>query len=297
MPKAGKIVSMKPYEMKDKSVLKLSLLENAFDFLNCSLEFVVRARNQGSQREWKFAILNIVHAIELLLKERLRREHELLIYANIDKYKPLTRQTPTVTWQVLIERIKYVLGDDLEKIDSGRIDRARELRNQMVHYDIEMHFPEIYHEYANLWNFVREFTEKVLGENLIERIDKELQIEYEDLGTLFYEEIVYYNSGFMAKEHKDEILKEQLNTHITIGGIEYQRIKYGDPQEYADFELDTTPYFARPCGDCLVSKGQVHLLGCDIERCPKCGEQLLSPHKCVDVQTEGVVHPPRNSNT
>ena len=172
---------MKLQEMKDKSVLKLSLLENAFDFLNCSLDFFVRARNQDSQKEWKFAILNIVHAIELLLKERLRREHELLIYANIDKYKPISRQTPTVTWQVLIERIKYVLGNDLEKIDAGRIDKARELRNQMVHYDIELHFPEIYHEYANLWNFVREFTEKIVGENFSQRINTELQVENDDL--------------------------------------------------------------------------------------------------------------------
>lgn len=283
---------MKRQEMKDKSVLKLSLLENAFDFLNCSLDFFVRARNQDSQKEWKFAILNIVHAIELLLKERLRREHELLIYANIDKYKPISRQTPTVTWQVLIERIKYVLGNDLEKIDAGRIDKARELRNQMVHYDIELHFPEIYHEYANLWNFVREFTEKILGENFSQRINTELQVENDDLGALFYEEIVYYNSIFMAKELKDDILQEQLNTHITIDGIEYQRIKYGDPEEHANFELGSTPYFAHPCGDCSVGKGQVHLIGCDIERCPKCGEQLLFD-KCVDVKIEGVVHPHR----
>lgn len=283
---------MKPQEIKDNSVLKLSLLENAFDFLNCSLEFVVRARNQNSQKEWKFAILNISHAIELLLKERLRREHELLIYANIDKYKPVSRQTPTITWQVLIERIKYVLGNDLEKIDSGRIDKARELRNQMVHYDIELHFPEIYYEYANLWNFVREFSEQILGENLSERINTELQVQDDDLIALFHEEIVYYNSIFMAKELKDEILEEQLNTHITIDGTEYQRIKYGDPEEYANFELGLTPYFSRPCGDCSVIKGQVHLTGCDIERCPKCGDQLLFD-KCVDVQIKGAVHPSR----
>ena len=280
--------------MKDKDILKLSLLENAFDYLNCSLEFVVRARNQNSQREWKFAILNIVHAIELLMKERLRREHELLIYANLDKFKPLSRQTQTVNWQVLVERIKYVLGSDLEKLDAGRIDRARELRNQMVHYDIELHFPDIYHEYANLWNFVREFSEKILGEELQNRIDANLQVEYEDLSELFFEEIVYYNSIFMSKEHKEDILQEQENTHITIQDIEYPRIKYGDPEEFAGIEIDPTLFFTRPCPDCLVSKGQVHLYGCDVERCPKCNGQLIFDD-CIAETTEGVVHPPKKT--
>ena len=53
--------------MKDQHILKLSLVENAFDYLNCSLEFFVRARKLNSQKEWKFAILNLTHGIELLL--------------------------------------------------------------------------------------------------------------------------------------------------------------------------------------------------------------------------------------
>lgn len=30
------------------------------------------------------------------------------------------------------------------------------------------------------------------------------------------------------------------------------------------------------CGDCGVKEGQLHLPGCDMERCPFCGAQLIS---------------------
>lgn len=30
------------------------------------------------------------------------------------------------------------------------------------------------------------------------------------------------------------------------------------------------------CGDCGVAEGQFHVPGCDIERCPRCGAQLIT---------------------
>lgn len=30
------------------------------------------------------------------------------------------------------------------------------------------------------------------------------------------------------------------------------------------------------CHDCRVKEGQLHKLGCDMERCPRCGGQLIS---------------------
>jgi hypothetical protein len=63
--------------------------------------------------------------------------------------------------------------------------------------------------------------------------------------------------------------KEMLNhvscigKYIEIEGVKYPRIRY---------ELGAT----RPCHDCACKGGDLHHWGCDMERCPKCGQQLIS---------------------
>jgi hypothetical protein len=49
----------------------------------------------------------------------------------------------------------------------------------------------------------------------------------------------------------------------------YHRIAYG--AESKDWNAET-----HPCNDCGVSKGALHLLGCDVEQCPCCGVEAVS---------------------
>ena len=58
-------------------------------------------------------------------------------------------------------------------------------------------------------------------------------------------------------------------TEYAIGGKQYARVRYGD-------EADNWGADQRPCHDCAVVKGQYHVPGCDVERCPRCGRQTIT---------------------
>ena len=70
----------------------------------------------------------------------------------------------------------------------------------------------------------------------------------------------------VCKDCGQEMLKADGCTfgHIKIEGTVYARSTYnfGEP--------------SGRCNDCGALHGKVHHNGCDVERCPKCGLQLIS---------------------
>jgi hypothetical protein len=59
---------------------------------------------------------------------------------------------------------------------------------------------------------------------------------------------------------------QAVKTWVGPDDVEYNREPYNgnmpDPQGY--------------CHDCIAKVGELHVPGCDVERCPRCGGQAIS---------------------
>ena len=74
------------------------------------------------------------------------------------------------------------------------------------------------------------------------------------------EKRIEYNGRQVLASWPEEVESAQKCTHV-----------------YFVERLPRTPHQDRePCHDCAVLPGQLHVPGCDWERCPKCGEQAIS---------------------
>jgi hypothetical protein len=241
--------------------LSLSLLDNAYGSLNDSLEQAESGDFAGEHRRWKLAIFLLVHALELLLKERLRREHRLLVYSNVDKPRH------TVSMEVALERLRAV-GVAIDATDERTIRKAIDWRDRIAHYEVEIHLDDAKRAYAVLFEFAHTFHRLELDGDLHRHIASDNWAKEAELMEVFRSEVVEYNGAEVAREWPREIVAAQYIWHVTIDGKTFHRIKYG-----AELGLWMS---GSPCHDCAALEGQLHVPGCDAEQCPRCEQQLIS---------------------
>lgn len=112
--------------------IEFDLLSNAQDSLDRALELVAWGDQQHDARRLKQAIQSIAHAIELLLKERLRRLHPSLIWEQVDRYPNLNART--VSSELAAQRLNSIGNIDISQADLELLRSLRATRNAIEHF-------------------------------------------------------------------------------------------------------------------------------------------------------------------
>lgn len=79
---------------------------------------------------------------------------------------------------------------------------------------------------------------------------------------------VVFRGVEMTADWPEKIRAAQRETTLVIGGQTFQRIPYGREPGMRGTR--------RECHDCSVISGELHVRGCDMERCPSCRQQLIT---------------------
>lgn len=240
--------------------VKLTLLENAENFLSHSLSQAIVSEH--NPENWKYAILHLVQSIELSLKELLKKEHQILIYKNVDKPKE------TVSIEYAVARLQNIAKINFKSDDLETISLASNIRNEIVHYEFSFKEEEIKPVYAKLLGFLQSIFNSYFKKNLSTIIDDEIWaeavkiIEYtNELQKRAEERFQKENiDGYLIMEcrrcrQKSFVFQDDINTCYVCGDVDDVSQCDGCEEYFYSDELRGSHEFDDKvyCNDCLQS--------------------------------------------
>ena len=189
---------------------KFDLIGNALDSLLHAVKHLTGAEggNKGPG-DLKRAVRDAVHAIELLLKERLRRVHPAFIWVRVDDYR---KDANTVGMDEAIKRLAVLEGIRLSDEQVQMVRTARNLRNQIEHFEFEISPEKAKIHVGSLLSFVFEFTREHLPPGNDRRLDLVGQLRDNEL----WEDLRRVTDYFSRHASMvNERLKEEGRTILT----------------------------------------------------------------------------------
>jgi hypothetical protein len=146
--------------------VQYTLLENGLDFIWSALEGL---SSNPDRRRLKYAVLHLSSGTELILKERLRREHWSLVFdkpenANRNKYEG--GDFTSVSFQACLKRLVEICGVSISDEQKKRVTALRDKRNRLEHFGIVDTVEALTSDAAAALGFVIDFVDSQLSANL-----------------------------------------------------------------------------------------------------------------------------------
>ncbi|MFH1213478.1 MAG: zinc ribbon domain-containing protein [Candidatus Neomarinimicrobiota bacterium] len=182
--------------------LKLNLLQNGLDSLRHASEHFL----EDSESGLKYSILHLSHSIELLLKERLAKEHDLLIFS---KPENSSENAKTVTLDETIKRLSAA-GIHLSNDAKLSFEALQRTRNKVQHYQLNLIKKDVEAEIGRNVKYIIDFLRDELSILLEDYLPKEIYsslrnaiFTYEELAQLYKNEMLSFNKRYGIKSEPE----------------------------------------------------------------------------------------------
>ncbi|OAB27373.1 hypothetical protein [Paenibacillus macquariensis] len=146
--------------------VKFELFENGLNFVVSALGYL----NEPIQpSDLKYAILHLSSGIELILKERLRREHWTLLFNKLDKasYQDYNNgKFTSATFNECITRLIHICEVDISQQNKNHLNSLRDKRNRFEHFGIVDTSEALKATAADALNFLIDFINNELEDEL-----------------------------------------------------------------------------------------------------------------------------------
>lgn len=214
----------------------LSLLDNSISYFREAVSYARRGSTDAAQ--WKFAVINLVQAMELALKESLRRIHPVFVYENIDA--PVNSLSITKALQRL--KNPKIGNSPISDDEQKNFEIAIRLRNELTHYEFSYTGEDAEAKFANLFAFMVFYYQQYLGLQLdqVIRVD-----EYSDILDL--------------KRAKEALLAQAMKF--------IRESSFGEVWSCPECQEDT---FVLENGQCCLCRHQE-----SVSECPNCRHVIL----------------------
>ena len=124
-------------ETLNENPSKFAYAHAMYDHARAFVESAVEIAKRNEEEQWKFAILHLATALELIFKARLAFEHHMHVV--VGKQKPTVAQFEqgdfrSVGLEECIKRLSTVAGLTLSAKEDHALTAVRNLRNRIAHF-------------------------------------------------------------------------------------------------------------------------------------------------------------------